>query len=502
MRHQYIFEPSNIFSVIGKFFKENDATNCRSFIHIFLFVFFFYLSLESCVGAVVYVSSSLGDDMNDGLTIEKPVRTIVKALSISDSILLKRGDVFYERIALKGKYLGAYDEGDKPQISGFKRLVKPNWKNLKQNIWGLDLTQNNFTGFDTKGTSRFNNIGAIYEYDKDLVHGTRVQYITELDEDWEFFQTDKSDQALISANDFDILYLYSTADPNTLKLEFAVSSMAMSVTNSIVENMTFRGFGDGLYIWGNSTVRNCEIDVIGGSQWLNPGSFVCLGNGINFWISDRVNNNSLVENNVISRCYDCGATIQGRPISDKLNPCNIIIQNNLIYDCCQGFESFLRNEKNNAPMKYIDCYFRSNTVANIGRTSGFGYDKNRVKYCHVLSNDFTGSNGMIIENNTFIGGNYFCSSSFKEEYKANVWKDNTCVIKRGDFILKNLVSTKDELRIPTEKGQFNSLSAATEDAINRYRELTGDQTTKFVIKEETKINRQINKIKKKHLTTQ
>jgi hypothetical protein len=45
---------------------------------------------------VVFVSSSVGDDANDGLSEETPKRTIVSALAISDinAILFRQGDTF------------------------------------------------------------------------------------------------------------------------------------------------------------------------------------------------------------------------------------------------------------------------------------------------------------------------------------------------------------------------------------------------------------------------
>ena len=450
--------------------------------------------------SVIYVSSSWGNDSNDGLTEKAPLKSINDALHKGDTILLRRGDVFYERVTLDSKYMGAYGQGDRPVICGFKRPSLSSWINVGHNLWMIDLTADNFSGFPSEGSSFSNNIGALYEYDKDLVHGKRVQHLKDLAEDWDLFQTEKVARPEVDAKDFDKLYIYLSYNPNDLKLEIAVSGKAMSVTESIIEDVAFKGFGDGLYIYGNSIVRRCRIDVIGGSQFLgDPNDFCSLGNGINFWISNTPNDNSLVENNIISRCYDCGATIQGRPINDAMNPHNIIIQNNLIFDCCQGYESFLRKVGYNHPMHYYDCYFRNNTVVNIGQTSGFGYPNTRAKYCHVLSNNYTGSLGMIIENNVFIGGNYYCAGGYKGKYNTNTWRGNKCFIKRGDYILGNYMGTKDVIRIPIKKGSSKSLSAATKDAISNYRELTGDETTEFIIRSNNQINRRIKRLKRKYI---
>ena len=80
-----------------------------------------------------------------------------------------------------------------------------------------------------------------------------------------------------------------------------------------------------------------------------------------------------------------------------------------------------------------------------------------------------------------------------------MWRDNVCYIKRGDYILSNYFGTADVIRISTEKGRYESLKAATDVAISRYREMTGDMTTQFIIEKEGKINKRIAKLKKKYL---
>ena len=61
------------------------------------------------------------------------------------------------------------------------------------------------------------------------------------------------------------------------------------------------------------------------------------------------------------------------------------------------------------------------------------------------------------------------------------------------------MGTKDVIRVPVNKGDFRTLKEATEDAISRYRELTGDETTRFVIKDSVAIDKQIKKLKRKYL---
>ena len=62
---------------------------------------------------------------------------------------------------------------------------------------------------------------------------------------------------------------------------------------------------------GTVTVRGCRIDMVGGSMMLNSQETVCLGNGIDFWLH-RTSSDYVIEDNYISRCYDCGCSIQSK----------------------------------------------------------------------------------------------------------------------------------------------------------------------------------------------
>lgn len=449
---------------------------------------FFLMASPLCKARVVYVSSSQGNDSKDGFSQNSPVRTIGKALEMADTVLLKSGDVFYEKLTIHKGLVSKYGDGPLPILSGYKRMVVPRWEKVGEHLWRISLAEDNYSGFDTGGSSMLNNVGCLHEFDKDLIHGRKRQFKRQLTEDWDIWQTEHHTQDETVAGDFDYVYLFLHENPNRLKLEFSSGSSAAKVSNAVIENLRFEGFGFGISAGTHTTIRGCEIDAIGGRTQITSSGYVCYGNGIEFWIAKDLAD-CLVENNIISRCYDSACTIQGRVGS----PNNIMIRNNLIVDCCQGWEDFLTND--DKEVVFRNCSFENNTVVNSGKTSGFGYPKGRFKYCHVLGNNVKGNKGMIIRNNTFVGGNFYCSGAFKGEYKSNVWEGNTCVIKRGDFLLSNYSGTKDVIRIPTDKGKFMSLRAATDDAIRRYRKLTGDETTSFVIKGEGAVDRRIKKQK-------
>lgn len=458
-----------------------------------LYVISFLLFSNCTASSTVYVSSSLGSDKYSGQSEDVPFKTIAKALTLSCDIKLKAGDVFYETVDLKGKTLTRYGEGTNPMLCGYKRIKRHNWEKVEEHIWKIKLSDDNYTGYITNGSTISNNIGCLHEYDKDLIHGRKVQFRKELKENWDIWQTERYDSQ-VSSSEFDWLYLYYSGNPNILKIEFSVYDTALRIENSVIDGIDIVGFGFGIAGGPKSIIRNCKIDAIGGRIQIGAKEYICYGNGIEFYINRNIHN-CLVENCTISRCYDCAVTIQGSD-GGQATPRNIVIKHNLIFDCCQAWEDFLRNDNN---VVYENCRFENNTILNSGNTSGFGYPESRFKFCHVLGNNTMGDKGMIIRNNTFVGGNWHCGNPYNGKYRSNVWEGNTCVIKRGDYLLGDYFGTSDVIRIPTEKGEFRSLKAATEDAIRRYRQITGDQTTQFIIQREGIVTRKVAMYKRRFI---
>ena len=101
---------------------------------------FICMLLLPCVAqaSIVYVSSSQGNDLHDGLNIIKPVEHISKALTIGDTIYLKAGDIFFEAVDFTGKYVTRYGKGKDPVICGFKHIETPQWIQVDENIWKIN----------------------------------------------------------------------------------------------------------------------------------------------------------------------------------------------------------------------------------------------------------------------------------------------------------------------------------------------------------------------------
>ena len=424
----------------------------------------------------LYVSSSLGYDSNDGLSERTPLKTLTEAFrkGPSDTILLKAGDIFYrEETFILGTKLGKYGKGANPVLCGYKRIIKPNWERVSDNIWKLDLLQNNFSGVQVLESSLANNIGCIHEYDKDIIHGRKLPNIDQLERDWDMCQLEI--KGPMKTNYYDVLYLYYSGNPNSLKLELSTGKISVTIRNGTIENVNVIGYGFGIFAGSNAIIKGCHIDAIGGRSNYT-GNFVCDGNAINIWIyDDKDTENTLVEDCYISRVYDSGVCLSGLDGSNTTAR-NVIIKKNLITYCCQGWEDFLRN---NPPSYYDNCVFENNVVVFSGE-SGFGYPQSRFKYCHVLSNNYKGDKKMVFRNNTFIGGNYHCNGGFNDTYTTNIWENNLCYITEDNYLLGNYMGTKNVIRV----GKDNRLSN-----IDSYRQLTGDKTTRFKIKKNCSVRR-------------
>lgn len=457
----------------------------------FLYTIAFYVFCCSCYAQKVYVSSSLGSDNNSGLTPDAPFKTISVAQKKGKVIYLKAGDIFHEYIGLSKQELRRYGEGCNPELNGFRYLDQGQWIRIGENLWYLNLTKLRATGYRVEGTSELNNIGCFYEYKEDMIHGRRCETLKKLKDNWDFYQGDTQDFHKNNNHCFDGVYLYLDGiNPNELNLAISVGShYGLSLGDASVENVNVKGFGTGgINLIGTCSVKGCRIDMVGGSMMLNSQETVCLGNGIDFWLY-RTSEDCVIEGNYISRCYDCGCSIQGAR-AGKATPRNIVFRNNLITDCCQGWEDFLRNDPE---VKYENCRFENNIVVNAGQ-SGFGYPDSRKKRCNVLGNNYEGDRGMIIRNNTFIGGNYYCSGAYNGRYTSNVWVGNIHYIPRGSYLLSNYIGSQDVIEVPE--------SGSAKIEIAKYRELTGDKSTKFKVCSVSRIDtlskRTIKKYLRKH----
>lgn len=458
-----------------------------------LLLFVLIITIESVqANNTVYVSSSMGNDSNDG-TKDSPYKTLNYALkSHADTILIKAGDIFYESISINGKVVDRYGKGENPILYGVKIPRRGAWENgvirdnkwikRESNIWRLNLSLDDeyYSGYKTGGSSFLNNAGFIVNLiTNDMNNCRKVPNYVNLKYNFDFWQPCPVDNPKNSIpKDFDFLYLYFEGNPNDYDFGISLGATAVSIKNGEVRNLNIRYWGFGIIFYDNVKISNCEIDGIGG--FIQRGShWVLLGNGVESWITPPKRKNCLIENCNISRTFDSGATIQGRHSERNIRAEDILFRNNKFRNCCQSFEEFLRGPGDED--LYYNCVFENNISIDAGIDTGFRYYDNRYKRCHFLSNSNLRNTNLIIRNNTTTNGNYYCAGAYQQYYRQAQWQGNVCHIKRGQDLLGNYLGTKDIITVPISKGSFNNIEEATNSAISRYRQLTGDFTTQFNI---------------------
>ncbi len=401
-----------------------------------------FVAICSLFGKDVYVSSSSGDDKNDG-SLSAPLRTIAAAPKDGVNLFLKRGDVFFETLQdFSDSEIDAYGEGEKPLLCGLKILENDDaWVKLPNGIWRLDLSkQEDFGGYKAEGKT--NNIGAIYFAKTDKVYGHLVRSFSDLSRDGDFWVSDNiwtSDVRASKSQTF--RYLYFKFDKNPAdsrdKIGFITYSFGIrNLRNCTVKNVAVKGFGvHGVSRAWNCKFSNLDIDLIGGSVQLSYRQWVRLGNGIEFWISakDPCNDN-LVENCRISRTYDCGTTIQGhcgKGVAAK----NIKFSNNSFFRCRQAFEHFLSSKEGAA--KYENCEFSNNNCFDMGENE---YSSPETRDANLLSYERNPVEGLVVKNNIFWG-----APVYSVQNNPALLKNNTFYVYKGQYLYFNMMSPQDTI---------------------------------------------------------
>lgn len=436
---------------------------------------------ESQISTVVYVSSSAGDDSNDG-SMKSPLKTFAKIPKENARILLKKGDVFYEPLSgLSNCVVGSYGKGSKyPEICGLKLLKNPDaWEDMGNGVWRLDMNKTeNFYGRNleiTKGNFQLNNLGALYDAASDTVYGHKVKKLEMLEKDWDITTGEIYKPKDIDAESYRWLYVKLGKNPSSDGAKLGILTYGNGVSglkNCTVRNIAIKGFGrHGLTGSFGGKVENVKIDLIGGSTQVGYRTWVRLGNGIEFWISGSPssNNRNHVSGCTISRTYDCGSTIQGIVEKGEIVASDITFTGNKFYRCRQAFEHFLSN-RSNGRSEYINCHFEGNFAWEMGENE-FSTPEPRDNNFLTYDNK---RKGMIIKNNVCYGSGIYAGTRGWAEH----FGENTFYVEQGKHNLLFVYPwNKQGIEIPSN----------SEADIQKYRETLGDTTSKIILVPEAEI---------------
>ena len=365
-------------------------------------------------GAVYYVSNA-GDDTNDGLSAQKPWKTLQKVtdadLKPGDGVCFQRGDLFRGEISAKaGVTYFAYGEGEKPRFYGWdKNLADPElWilVDAQHHIWKwnepiLDcgtLVFNAGQAHCRKLIPSYMNGQFVCRDDESRLFDMAEEMTEDLDLFWRF--DDELTTSPSKGEDFPVpvatthslgeLYLrcdqgnpallYADIEAIVMRKLFSVGDNAnIKIDNLCLKYANFAvgggGFVDGLH------VTNCEIGWIGGCIQhyfgTDPnypqgrrGTVTRFGNGIEIYGGC---NNYVVENCYIYQSYDAGMTHQVTTTGTKYTMTNILYKDNVVEKCVYAIEYFLE-KLNGETASHID---NCEMCGNILRLSGYGWGQQR-----------------------------------------------------------------------------------------------------------------------------
>lgn len=273
-------------------------------------------------GKTYYVSNSEGDDKNDGLTPETPIKTMEKLAELplveKDTVRFKCGDLWrgVNIDAIAGVTYSSYGEGEKPTFYGSKQnyAQASEWQSSGYlNIWVSTDQLGNI------GSLSFNNDSemAVYVHTEETNPGvlsTNGEFCYDWDNDKVYLYCDKGNpgevyESIEALTENRIMYIYSGNTVENIKMKYA-------------------NYGVQCWTGEDITVRNLDISYCGGTCAENG---IRAGNAIEFWYNLE---NIVIENNVISNMYDTGITCQwAGDVSTDIVMKDIYVRNNHITKC-------------------------------------------------------------------------------------------------------------------------------------------------------------------------
>jgi len=389
------------------------------------------MELADITGKKIYVSSTEGDDNNDGLTESAPVKTLSAAnskASSGDAVLLKRGDLWRESLAAKqGVTYTAYGTGEKPKLYGSPEngadpekwaLIHKDettgaliWQYKNQTMTDIGTLILGSDGYALKEIPSCREARFVMRGNP----GKSYNFVQQMNRNYEFFHAANSaiSNDVIDVNRSVGTLYFRCDDGNPGKvfdsIEFNTRGNIITVggTDVTIDNICIMYGGSHGIASGttkNLTVTNCEIGFIGGSiqSYDKNGNAIRYGNGVEIFGGC---DGYTVDNCYIYQCYDAGVTHQysAAANSDCIMD-NITYSDNVITDCVYSIEYFLGNAANSGSYtrKGKNHLFEGNLL----RRAGYGFGSTRPDGSvqrHIRSGSGTRNEfeNYVIRNNIF-----------------------------------------------------------------------------------------------------
>ena len=352
-------------------------------------------------GRIIYVSAQ-GDDANDGLSQETPIRSIDRIKEMmedGDTFLFRRGDMFRGSILIEKHHItfSAYGKGKKPIFNSSlcDYACEDMWKETDaENVWECTQLIHN-VGIVHYNTKRgYGDYDEICGYMMVLGRDAGFSGYADLKKEYTFY----SDLAT------DKLYIYSKGNPgkvyDSLEIGGRVNAIRGRASHLTVDNLHIQHCGaHGVQdiVGSHLTVTNCIFDWLGGSilEGFRDVNTIRYGNAIEVGRCDGY----LVKNNWMYQIYDTGITHQTGPQAKcDVHQYDVMYLDNLVEYCYWSLEVY--NGDNEFDHDIKNVYMNGNFC----RFGGFGWGcKGREKGAPMFASAYCCPNvqHFSVENNIF-----------------------------------------------------------------------------------------------------
>ncbi|MBQ4530068.1 MAG: right-handed parallel beta-helix repeat-containing protein [Lachnospiraceae bacterium] len=309
-----------------------------------------------------YISSSEGDDENDGLSPKTPKKSLETFSGLSNvNIFLKCGDIFHMKESFcvgNNVTMAAYGEGMRPVLNYYQPL-KVQWQesDIYKNVWSADLKELSTLCDGTTGKSNC-NIGQL------LIDG-ECNWKRKIKDDGEAFNYGEylfnaADGSWAIDWENSVLHLFSDKNPNDLEISYALPDYGLVMNSTwgsqvLGVEITGAGFhGISLSNVNNIKIQNCYLHHIGGALLKNTGPR--YGNGIELWDSGQ---EVTVSYNIAEWIFDTCYTNQGSSASAVEK--NVQFTYNIGRYCFWGIETW---GDNYAEQAFENIGYKGNILMN------------------------------------------------------------------------------------------------------------------------------------------
>ncbi len=356
-----------------------------------------------------YYFAADGNDANDGLSPEKPKKTLAHLntlqLKYGDGVYFKRGDIFRGHIdARNGVTYTAYGEGEKPRLYASPQNFAgaENWEQTDvANVWKLKTvvehdvglvvfnegeawTEKRIAGRDDFKEAKLENL------DKDLLMWHDVPAPTNAT-GFVYVRSDKGNPGA----------LYNSIELNPRANIISVKANDVTIDNLCLKYTGAHGIGSGGV--ENLVVTNCEFGFIGGS-WFRTDTLSRYGNAVEIYGSV---DGYVVDNCYIYHVYDAGVTHQltDAPHQECLMK-DIHYTNNVITHTSYPVEYFIAKPNPGVQHAYIGLEISHNII----RYTGYGFGDQRPDKSAAAGikgwNTYNAAEDYVMNNNIFDRSKY------------------------------------------------------------------------------------------------